>query len=80
MTLSKSTISWPVKNRQNIEPTRQEQEQSSDAPADIQELAEQRWQAKQNKDWAASDQLRDQLTSAGWTIKDNPDGYELSQS
>ena len=58
----------------------QEQEQSSDAPADIQELAEQRWQAKQNKDWAASDQLRDQLSSAGWTIKDNPDGYELSQS
>ena len=53
------------------------QETSSDIPADVQELAEQRWQAKQNKDWAASDQLRDQLTSMGWTIKDNPDGYEL---
>ncbi|MGB2402220.1 MAG: cysteine--tRNA ligase [Akkermansiaceae bacterium] len=55
-------------------------EESSNAPAEIQELAEQRWKAKQNKDWAASDQLRDQLLSAGWTIKDNPDGYQLSQS
>ena len=56
------------------------EETSSNIPADIEELAQQRWQAKQNKDWAASDQLRDQLLSAGWTIKDNPDGYELSQS
>lgn len=57
-----------------------DQETSSDIPADVQELAEQRWQAKQNKDWATSDQLRDQLTSMGWTIKDNPDGYELKPS
>lgn len=56
------------------------EEESTDAPADVRELAEQRWQAKQNKDWAASDQLRDQLASMGWTIKDNPDGYELSRS
>ncbi|MDG1357823.1 MAG: cysteine--tRNA ligase, partial [Akkermansiaceae bacterium] len=56
------------------------EEESSSIPADIQELAEQRWQAKQNKEWATSDQLRDKLLSAGWAIKDNPDGYELSQS
>jgi len=56
------------------------EEASSNIPTEVQELAEQRWQAKQNKDWAASDQLRDQLLSAGWTIKDNPDGYEISQS
>ena len=68
-----------ILNALGLELPVQEQEQSSDAPAEIQELAEQRWQAKQNKDWAASDQLRDQLSSAGWTVKDNPDGYELSQ-
>ncbi len=56
------------------------EEESSSIPADIQELAEQRWQAKQNKEWATSDQLRDKLLSAGWAVKDNPDGYELSQS
>ena len=53
--------------------------ETSDIPADIQDLAERRWQAKQSKDWAASDQLRDQLTALGWTIKDNPDGYEISE-
>ncbi|MGB1873463.1 MAG: cysteine--tRNA ligase [Akkermansiaceae bacterium] len=56
------------------------EEESSDIPADVKELADQRWQAKQNKDWAASDQLRDELASMGWTIKDIPDGYELSRS
>ena len=56
-----------------------EETSNTNAPADIQDLAERRWQAKQNKDWAASDQLRDELTALGWTIKDNPDGYELTQ-
>jgi len=51
--------------------------EASIIPADIQELAEQRWQAKQNKDWAASDQLRDELTQKGYTIKDTPDGYDV---
>ncbi len=55
------------------------EEETTDIPADIRDLAERRWQAKQNKDWAASDQLRDQLTTLGWTIKDTPDGYELIQ-
>ncbi|NWK57232.1 cysteine--tRNA ligase [Verrucomicrobiaceae bacterium N1E253] len=56
-----------------------EEAANTDIPADIQDLAERRRQAKQNKDWAASDQLRDELAALGWTIKDNPDGYELTQ-
>jgi cysteinyl-tRNA synthetase len=56
-----------------------EKTSNTDIPPDIQDLAERRWQAKQNKDWAASDQLRDELSSLGWTIKDTPDGYELVQ-
>jgi len=54
------------------------EEAPADIPAEVQHLAEQRWQAKQNKDWAASDELRDKLTALGWTIKDNPDGYEIA--
>ena len=53
-------------------------EEASDIPADIAELAEKRWQAKQNKDWAASDEFRDQLTAKGWTIKDTADSYEIA--
>jgi len=56
-----------------------EEASSVDVPADIAELAERRWQAKQNKDWAASDALRDELSALGWTIKDTPDGYEIIQ-
>ncbi len=56
-----------------------EEASTTDIPNDIADLAERRWQAKQNKDWAASDALRDELTALGWTIKDTPDGYELVQ-
>ena len=48
-----------------------------DVPADVKSLAEQRWQAKQNKEWAASDVLRKQIAELGWTIKDSKDGYEI---
>lgn len=51
--------------------------EEADAPADIQALAEARWQAKQDKDWGEADRLRNELATAGWEIKDNKEGYEL---
>ncbi|MEN8754966.1 MAG: cysteine--tRNA ligase, partial [Akkermansiaceae bacterium] len=51
--------------------------ESVEVPAEIAELAQKRWEAKQAKDWAASDALRDELTAKGWTIKDASDGYEV---
>lgn len=53
------------------------EEASAEIPAEVEELARRRWKAKQEKDWAASDQIRDELAALGWTIKDNPDGYEI---
>lgn len=53
---------------------------NTDIPADIQQLAEARWAARSNKDWAASDKLRDELATKGWTMKDGKDGYELTKS
>lgn len=47
------------------------------APAEIIELAQKRWEAKQSKDWTVSDQIRDELAVKGWTIKDSSDGYEV---
>jgi cysteinyl-tRNA synthetase len=49
-------------------------------PADIQAIADTRWTARSNKDWATSDQLRDQLATKGWTMKDGKDSYELTKS
>lgn len=46
-----------------------------EVPADIQALAQQRWDAKQAKDWPAADALRKQLEAAGWLIKDTREGF-----
>ena len=52
-------------------------ENAEEAPAEIQELAQRRWEAKQGKDWASADQLRDELVAKGWTVKDGKDGFDL---
>ena len=47
------------------------------APAAITALADQRWAAKQAKDFTAADALRKELTAAGWSMLDRKDGYSL---
>ncbi len=53
-------------------------ETPTEAPPEIRDLAEKRWQAKQDKNWPLADQFRNQITAHGWHIKDTKDGYELS--
>jgi cysteinyl-tRNA synthetase len=48
-------------------------------PADIREIAEQRWNAKRTRDFATADALRKQLQSLGWDVKDTAAGYELAK-
>lgn len=36
--------------------------------------------ARAEKDWAEADRLRDELASAGWVVRDGPDGAELVRS
>ena len=38
-------------------------------------LLEQRVIAKQNKDWATSDKIRNELTALGFEVKDTKDGF-----
>lgn len=47
-------------------------------PLEIKLLADQRLEVRKNKDWAASDELRDQIAEKGWIIEDKKDGYELT--
>jgi cysteinyl-tRNA synthetase len=47
------------------------------APAEVVALAEQRWAAKQAKDWKAADALRAEITATGWQMLDRKDGYDL---
>jgi len=37
-----------------------------------------RQQAKQNKDWATSDRIRNELSALGFVVKDTKDGAEWS--
>jgi len=41
-------------------------------------LLNMRLEAKQNKDWATSDKIRNELTALGFSIKDTKDGFEWS--
>jgi len=52
-------------------------ESAEEAPAEIQNLAQRRWEAKQGKDWALADQLRDELLAQGWAVKDGKEGFEI---
>ncbi len=52
-------------------------ESEIEVPAEVADLAEQRWQAKQAKDWPEADRLRDVLAENGWQVKDGKDGYSV---
>ncbi|HVV57084.1 MAG TPA: cysteine--tRNA ligase [Gaiellaceae bacterium] len=44
------------------------------APPDVAELAERRARARQERDFATADRLRDELAEAGWEMRDEPGG------
>ncbi len=50
-----------------------------EVPAEVKALAERRLEARKNKDWAKSDDLREQLKQMGYAIKDTKEGYTLSK-
>lgn len=55
------------------------QEEKEEIPQEVLNLVEQRKQARQNKDWAKSDELRDLIQSKGYEIKDSKEGTEVKR-
>ena len=53
--------------------------QQEDIPQEILNLVEERKQARANKDWAKSDQLRDRIQRKGYEIKDSKEGTEIKK-
>jgi cysteinyl-tRNA synthetase len=49
----------------------------ADAPAEVRTLAEERQRARERKDFAASDRLRDEIAAAGWEVRDVAEGFQL---
>ena len=48
-------------------------------PAEVIAIAEERKQARAQKNWAKSDELRDKIKELGYAVKDTQEGYELSK-
>lgn len=48
-------------------------------PDEINELLEQRKQARENKDWALSDKIRDELKEKGYIVKDTKEGMTIEK-
>lgn len=52
----------------------------ADIPDEIKALAERRWQAKREKNFALADSLRADLENLGYVVKDTREGYEISKA
>ena len=48
-------------------------------PEEILKLVEQRKEARTNKDWAKSDELRDLINKKGYNVKDTKEGMEITK-
>ena len=56
-----------------------ESKNTSDIPAEVKAVAEERWAARTARDWAKSDELREKLAQMGYAVKDSKTGYELTK-
>ena len=53
--------------------------EKEEIPQEILDLVEQRKIARDNKDWAKSDELRDLISEMGYSVKDTKQGMEISK-
>ena len=53
--------------------------EDDEIPENIISMAEQRNEARKNKDYALADKLRDEISSLGYEIKDTPEGIKISK-
>ena len=54
-----------------------EKEDKQEVPEEIQKLLEERKVARENKNWAESDRIRDLLKDKGYTVKDTKEGQTI---
>ncbi|MBO5224450.1 MAG: cysteine--tRNA ligase [Clostridia bacterium] len=64
----------------NLKDAKEEEKKDEPAievPEDIKAIAEERWEARKNKDWAKSDELRAVLAQKGYVVVDSKEGYTI---
>ena len=52
----------------------------AEVPAEVENLARLRDEARGAKDWAEADRLRDEIRAAGWEVEDTPEGTRVHPS
>ena len=57
-----------------------ESKNASAIPTEVEAIAKERWEARLNRDWAKSDELRAKLAELGYAVKDSKTGYELTKN
>ena len=53
---------------------------AGEIPAEIVKMAMERQNAREAKDFARADALRDEIAARGWTVEDKPDGFRLKKA
>ena len=48
-------------------------------PAEVTQLAQERENARREKNWKRSDELREQISALGWDVRDTKDGPKLAR-
>jgi cysteinyl-tRNA synthetase len=77
-TLTQAQASQLIGDWQRINSVLAIERDAAAIPAEVLELVEQRQNARADKNWAASDQLRDQIAALGWVVKDTKEGPKLT--
>ena len=56
------------------------EEEEQDIPDEVKQIAEKRYQAKKQKDFATADALRAKISEMGYAVLDSKDGYKLTKN
>ena len=56
------------------------QKEDDTLPEDIQRMVDERAEARKNKDWKRSDELRDAIKAAGYILEDSREGQKVRKS
>lgn len=64
----------------SLDKAKPEEQPKIDAPQEVVDLAEQRKQAKKDKNYALADELRAKITALGYTVTDTKEGYTLTKN
>ena len=62
-----------------IDIKRKEKKQEIELPEEIKELLEERKKAREEKNWAMSDRIRDELKEKGYVVKDTKEGMQIEK-